>query len=234
MAMILHFARGLDFGVAAKAGRKWDPTPFYRADHPLTEVAHSVVGIFGFGGIGREVARKGRALGARILAYDRGPTAFLPSNSVFRGSSTDLDATEVEPLYGSDGFRRLLEESDFLVVTAPSTPETRGKLGAAAFSGMKPGAVLVSLSRGDLVVEDALVDALRSGRLRGAGLDVFATEPLPDSSPLWTLPNVVMTPHVSAVTRAFWRRETDLILENLRRYLAGEELLNLVDKEAGF
>jgi phosphoglycerate dehydrogenase-like enzyme len=99
---------------------------------------------------------------------------------------------------------------------------------------MKSSATIINVSRGRLVDEDALVDALREGRLRGAGLDVFSTEPLPEGHPLWSLPNVLITPHVSAVTRHFWRRQTDLILENFRRYLAGEPLLNLVDKTAGF
>lgn len=224
MAMILHFARGLDFGVANKARGTWDTTPFLRADHPLVEVAQSTVGLLGFGGAGREVAKRAQALGARILAYDRGPGAFggesLPPPS--------------EALHGPHGFARLLEESDFLVLTAPETPETRGMVDGAALARMKRSAVLVNLSRGALVDEGALVAALGEGRLRGAGLDVFATEPLPSGHPLWSLPNVILTPHVSGVSRSFWRRQTDLILENMRRFFAGEELLNLVDKVAGF
>jgi phosphoglycerate dehydrogenase-like enzyme len=105
---------------------------------------------------------------------------------------------------------------------------------AAALSRMKPGATLLNISRGRLVDEAALVSALTDGRLRGAGLDVFWEEPLPEDHPLWALPNVLILPHVSAVSRHFWRRQADLILENLRRYLEGERLLNLVDKAAGF
>ena len=140
----------------------------------------------------------------------------------------------VEPLYGDAGFQRLLRENDFLVLTAPETPESRGKIDAEALARMKPHAALINISRGRLVDEDALVEALTEKRLRGAGLDVFAQEPLPEDHPLWTLPNVIITPHVSAVTLHFWRRQTDHIVENIRRYLAGETLLNLVDKEAGF
>jgi len=234
MAMILHFARGLDFSVTSKAEGRWDTGPFYRGDHPLTEVAHSTVGIFGFGGIGRQVAKRARAFGARVLAYDRGPQAFHDVGRISLEPEIDLRDPGIETLHGEGGFRRLLEESDFLVLSAPETPGTRGKLDAVALSRMKSTAVLVNLSRGRLVAEDALVEALQEGRLRGAGLDVFVDEPLPPGHPLWTLPNVVLTPHVSAVTRGFWRRQTDLILENLRRYLAGETLLNLVDKRAGF
>jgi phosphoglycerate dehydrogenase-like enzyme len=234
MAMILHFARGLDFGVANKAAGRWDTGPFYRADHPLTEMAYSTVGVFGFGGIGREVAKRGRALGARILAFDRAQEAFEPSRRILQGPEVDLEDPGIETLHGTSGFGRLLKESDFLVLTAPETPQTRGKFDASALACMKPTAVLINLSRGFLVEEDALVSALREGRLRGAGLDVYLQEPLPAGHPLWSLPNVLLTPHVSAVTRGFWKREAELILENLRRYLAGEDLLNLVDKEAGF
>jgi phosphoglycerate dehydrogenase-like enzyme len=234
MAMILHFARGLDFGVRSKAEGKWDTGPFFREDHPLTEMAISTVGIFGFGGIGRQVGERARALGARVLAFDRGPEAFSGAGRFSLGAEEDGRDPGLETLDGEDGFGRLLAESDFLVIAAPETSETRGKLDADALARMKTTAVLINLSRGSLVVENALVDALREGRLRGAGLDVFREEPLPGDHPLWTLPNVVLTPHVSAVTRGFWRRQTDLILENLRRYLAGEALLNLVDKEAGF
>jgi phosphoglycerate dehydrogenase-like enzyme len=95
---------------------------------------------------------------------------------------------------------------------------------------MRPDAVLVNISRGDLVDEDALVDALREGRLRGAGLDVFGVEPVPRDHSYWGLPNVIVTPHVSAVTRSYWRREVELIVENLRRFLGDEPLTNVVDK----
>lgn len=257
MGMILHFARGLDFAVAAKARGAWDADPFLRADHPLVEVAHSTVGLLGFGGAGREVAGRARALGARILAYDRGPEAFAGDSTAFvsggpgvpegapgasgarenagsPGSRGDEASPDVELLYGLQGFARLLEESDFLVLTAPETPETQGIMDAAALARMKPSAVLINLSRGALVDEGALVAALSEGRLRGAGLDVFATEPLAQGHPLWNLPNALLTPHVSAVSRSFWRRQTDLILENLRRFFAGETLLNLVDKQAGY
>jgi len=99
---------------------------------------------------------------------------------------------------------------------------------------MKRDAVLINVGRGSLVDEAALVDALRAGRIRGAGLDVFAVEPLPAGHPLWALPNVLITPHVSAATHRFWEREVALIEENLARYLAGRPLLNLVDKQAGY
>ncbi len=230
LGMILYFARGLDFGVANKAEGRWNNDPYYRGDHPLVELAHSCVGIFGFGGVGREVADRVRALGARILAFDRGPEDF----PLDMGSGKNSVENPVQPLHGDDGFKRLLAESDFLVLTAPETPRTKGIFDVAALGRMKASATIINVSRGRLVDEKALVAALAEGRLRAAGLDVFAEEPLPAGHPLWDLPNVLITPHVSAVTRQFWRRQTDLIVENLRRYLVGRPLLNLVDKEAGF
>jgi len=142
----------------------------------------------------------------------------------------------VEPLHGASGFHRLLAESDFLVVTAPDTPETRGMMDAAAFARMKPGSVYINVARGKIADEAALAEALRTGHLRGAGLDVFAKEPLAPDAPFWEMENVLVTPHVSPVTRQFWRREADLVLHNLRCLLAGrpEEMRNVVDKEAGY
>jgi phosphoglycerate dehydrogenase-like enzyme len=150
------------------------------------------------------------------------------------GEEVDLEDPGLETLHGEAGLHRLLEESDFLVLTAPETPETRGIVNEAALGRMKGSAVLINLSRGCLVHEEALMGALAGGRLRGAGLDVYQQEPLPPDHPLWKLPNVLLTPHVSAVTGGFWRRQTDLMVENLRRFFSGETLLNLVDKQAGF
>ncbi len=135
---------------------------------------------------------------------------------------------------GEAGLEELLSHSDYVVVSAPATPETEGIISGSAIAAMRRGTVLINVSRGSLVDEVALVEALNSGQLRGAGLDVFAREPLVEGHVLWSLPNVLLTPHVSAVTRTFWRREADLIIENLRRLLGGEPLLNEVDKAKGY
>jgi phosphoglycerate dehydrogenase-like enzyme len=234
LAMILYFARGLDLARNCQALGHWDTEPFYRADHPLTELSRSVVGIFGFGGIGRQVAVRVLSMGGKVAAFGREPETFTREGRFPMGPEPDLSDPRLEMVHGRQGFHRLLEESDFLILAAPETPETRGIVDRSALARMKGSAVLVNLSRGSLVVEADLLAALRSGGLRGAGLDVFTQEPLPDGHPFWTLENVLVTPHVSGVTRGFWRRQTDLILENLRRYLAGEPLLNLVDKEKGY
>jgi phosphoglycerate dehydrogenase-like enzyme len=220
LGMMLYFARGLDFARAAQAGRIWAKEPFYRRDTRVRELAHSVVGIVGFGGIGQEIARRTRALGAQVLALRRRPGA--------------EDEGGVRMISGPDGLHRLLAEADFVALAAPSTSETRGMIDRKALAALKPDAVLINVARGSLVDEEALVEALSEDRIRGVGLDVFAVEPLPESSPLWGFDNVILTPHVSAVTSGFWRRETDLIVDNIRRYQEDRPLLNLVDKRAGY
>ncbi|HEX6037246.1 D-2-hydroxyacid dehydrogenase [Longimicrobium sp.] len=219
LAMMLHFARGLDFAVRAQAERRWDKAPFDAADTPVRELSESTVGIVGLGGIGRAVARRAVALGMRVVATRRGGTDGPEGVEVFRGA---------------DALHRILPRSDYLVVAVPQTDATTALIGARELAMLPEGAVVVNVARGAVIDEDALTDALRGGRLRGAGLDVFAREPLPEESPLWGLPNVLVLPHVSGASHRFWRRQTDLIIENLRRYAAGKPLLNTVDKQAGY
>lgn len=233
LGMILFFGRGFDFAVANQVRGVWSTDPFYVAGAPLRELPDTTVGLVGFGGIGREIARRVVGLGAQVVAVKRTPPKPGEANlTPVRGGEGLGDAIEL--LHGPAGLEAVLRESDVVVLCAPETPETRGLLGAEALAHMKDGALLINVGRGKLLDEDALVAELRSGRLRGAGLDVFAKEPLTEGHALWGLPNVLITPHVSAVTRGFWRRETDLITENIRRYLAEEPLLNLVDKRAGY
>jgi phosphoglycerate dehydrogenase-like enzyme len=191
------------------------------------------VGLVGFGGIGSEIARRVAALGARVVAAKRTPPRAGEAALAPLAGGGDLSA-RIELLHGPAAIARVLEGADVVVLCAPETDETRGVVDAAALARMRDGALLVNVGRGKLVDEDALVAELKRGRLRGAGLDVFAHEPLAEGHPLWSLPNVLLTPHVSAVTRGFWKRECDLMTENVRRYLAGEALLNLVDKRAGY
>ncbi|RME33345.1 MAG: D-2-hydroxyacid dehydrogenase, partial [Thermoflexia bacterium] len=128
----------------------------------------------------------------------------------------------------------LLARSDFVVLALPLTEETRGLIGQAELAAMKPDAWLINISRGAIVDEEALVEALREGRIGGACLDVFAEEPLPPESPFWEMPNVLITPHNSWSSPHIEEREIELFLENLRRYVAGEPLRNVVDKRAGY
>lgn len=219
IAMILHFARGLHLAVRAQAERVWAEARFEAGDSPVREVAGGTVGIIGFGGIGRAVATRALALGARVLALKRTPAEAPPGVSL---------------RVGEDALPEILAESDYLVISVPGTAATRSMIGPDQLDLMKTGAVLVNVGRGGVVDERALADRLRDGRLGGAALDVFEHEPLPAGSPLWDLPNTLLTPHVSGVSRAYWRRETDLIVENIRRYLDGRELVNVVDKAEGY
>ncbi|HET9949691.1 MAG TPA: D-2-hydroxyacid dehydrogenase [Longimicrobiales bacterium] len=234
LGMLLFFFRGLDLAVAEPARSRWHQEPWLRADTPVRELAGSTVGIVGYGGIGREVARRVASLGARVIALARRERTASPLGPLAGGG--DLSDV-VRVVRGAEGLDELLGASDAVVITVPETPETRGLIDERALARAKPGAVLVNVARGSIVDEDALARALSEGRLRGAGLDVFAKEPLPERHPFYTLPNVLVTPHVSGVTAGFWRREMDLILRNLARYLRGaplEEWENVVDKRAGY
>lgn len=221
IGMMLHFARGFDVAVRAQASAEWHVEPFERMPSIARELAGATLGIFGYGGIGRETASRAVALGMRVVAVRR------------RGGGPMGDE-HATVLTGRDGLERMLAESDYVLLSAPETRETRGVIGASAIERMKRDAVLINVARGALVNEEALLRALRDGVLRGAALDVFATEPLPPGSPLWRLPNVLVTPHVSAFTARFWEREAALLLDNLRRYLKGQPLRNVVDLAAGY
>lgn len=226
IGMMLHFSRGFD--LARRVHGRWETAPFYAEDAPLVEIDGSTVGIVGYGGIGHEVGRRAASLGARVLGLTRSEPDAARRAAAGEG---------VELVHGEAGFRRILAESRFVVVTAPDTEETRGMFDAAAFDAMRSDAVFINVARGAIADEAALLAALRTGRIRGAGLDVFSREPLPDDSPFWELGNVLITPHVSPVTRRFWDRQTDLILHNLECWLEDRPLdrwRNVVDKRAGY
>jgi phosphoglycerate dehydrogenase-like enzyme len=232
LAMILHFFRGLDFATRNQVRRRWDTGPFYDAGTPVRELSRATVGIVGFGGVGREVARRCLALGASVVAVRRtGPAEEVVELATVDGRGP---AGEVTVLTGRHALEGLAARSDVLVVAVPETEATRGMIDAGVLARLPAGAVLLNLARGRVVDEDAVVVALRRGPLRGAGLDVFATEPLPPGSPLWELDGTLVTPHVSAVTDAFWERETELIADNVRRLRSGRSLRNVVDRRAGY
>jgi len=236
LGMILYFNRGFHLAAANQARHVWTTEPYYAASSPVRELSETTVGLVGFGGIGRELARRVAGLGARVLATKRTPPADGDAALQAVAGGGSLEAS-VAIHHGPRGLERVLRESDVVVLCAPDTPETRGLLDAAALARMKRDALLVNVGRGKLVDQDALVAALKSGRLRGAGLDVFAHEPLAPEDPLWALPNVLVTPHVSAVTRHFWEREAGLIVRNLERHVAGApvaEWENVVDREVGY
>ncbi|MGQ9467788.1 MAG: D-2-hydroxyacid dehydrogenase [Anaerolineae bacterium] len=211
MAYILAVVKRLPEFWAHQRERRWEKLP-------LRELRDLTVGIIGLGDIGTEVARLCRAFGMRVLGLRR------------RSAPSDV-ADEVLP---PDRLQDLLARSDFVVIAVPLTAETRGMIGRAELAAMKPDAWLINISRGAIVDEEALIEALQAGRIGGACLDVFSQEPLPPESPLWDMPNVIITPHNSWSSPHIEEREIDLFLENLRRYVAGEPLLNVVDKQAGY
>ncbi len=219
LAMILYFSRGLDVAVAGQAAREWRHRDLHGLGSPAREVAGRTLTVVGLGGTGRALARRAAALGMRVLAIRRNP-----------GDSP----SGVEAVWGPDRLLEALSEADFVALTLPETPETEGLIGRRELEAMGAECVLINLSRGGIVDEEALAAGLADGRLRGAGLDVFREEPLPPDSPLWGLENVLVTPHTSGVSPGFWDRETELILRNIDRYLSGEPLENLVDKELGY
>lgn len=220
VAMMFYLARAFDHVEASRrAGRLWDRDRVACAPSPVGELVDSVVGIIGFGGIGREVGKRAKGLGMQVWAVDREP-----------GTASDV----VDRLFGPEDLTTVLAGSDYVVLCVPHTQETDGLIGAAELGAMKESAVLINVARGRIVDEQALAEALKAGSIRGAGLDVFQDEPLPADSPLWQLDNVCLTPHLGGVSPRFWEREAELIIENTRRYLAGEPMLNVVDKQAGY
>ena len=179
------------------------------------------VGIVGLGNIGREVARLAKAFGMTVLATRR---------SVKRIGR----ARYIDIMFPSGQLRRLLAESDFVVLALPLTLETRKLIGEGELRTMKSNAYLINIARGEVVDERALIRALDEGWIAGAGLDVFATEPLPANSKLWELPNVIFSPHIAGGMEDYTMRATEVFCENLRRYLDGKKLLNVVDKKKGY
>jgi len=196
------------------------------------ELRGKTVGILGYGSIGREVGRLCQAFGMRVLATDR---AQETEDRGYRPPGTgDPKGMLLDSLFAPSQLREMLKECDFFIVAVPLTPETEGMVGREELKAMKESAYLVNISRGRVVDEEALVEALKEGWVGGAGLDVFTQEPLPPESELWGLDNVILSPHVSANTPHYQERFTELFCENLRRYLAGEDLLNVVDKKRGY
>lgn len=196
------------------------------------ELRGKTVGILGYGSIGREVGRLCQALGMRVLATD---SAQEMEDRGYRPPGTgDPKGTLLDSLFPPSQLREMLKECDFFIVAVPLTPETEGMVGRDELKAMKGSAYLVNISRGRVVDEEALMEALKEGWIGGAGLDVFAQEPLPEESELWGLDNVILSPHISANTPHYQDRFTELFCENLRRYLTGEELLNVVDKRRGY
>ena len=185
------------------------------------ELAEQTLGIVGLGGIGRRIAQLGRAFGMRVIGMRR---------SVSAGESDP----DVDELYPSNRLHELLQRSDYVVLSVPLTAQTEKLIGEAELRAMRPHAYLVNIARGQIIDEKMLIRALREKWIGGAGLDVAEVEPLPTDNPLFSLPNVILTPHISGVSTRYDKRLTELFADNLRRYRAGEALKNRYDPARGY
>lgn len=233
MGYILCFARNLHVYLRQQAEHRWAPLggeserttlaagpgTVSAIDRAHLHLADCTMGIVGLGAIGTEIARRGLAFGMRVLAVD--PVQTSPPQGV-------------AALWALNRLPDLLAASDFVVVAAPHTPETVKLFDAARLAQMKPSAYLINIGRGVIVDLNALVAALQAGALAGAALDVFEIEPLPVEHPLWTMPNVLLTPHVAAASPRIAERHLAVLLENLGRFTRGEPLINVVDKTRWF
>lgn len=206
---MLALARDLPRSMRLQAARKWERAP-------AKLLKEKTVGIFGIGAIAAELAPRCKALGMRVAGI----------------SSAMRTVPGFDAMFHRSELRSAVKDLDFLVLLTPYTPETRNIVGPKVFAAMKPGAYLVNLARGGIVDEDALVEALKSGQLAGAALDVFATEPLPADSPLWNMENVIVTQHQGGFFDGYPRFAIPVVEENLRKYLAGDTagMINIVKR----
>ena len=219
IAVLLALAKRLPQAMQYQAKREWSQTQLWREQPRPREIAGATVAVIGLGAIGREFTARAKALGMKVLAVRENQSKGLDgADAVYRSAQID----EVLPL------------ADYVLLCTPVTPATTGIMNAARLSKMKPDAYLINVARGPLIDEAALLDALKHRRIAGAALDVFTEEPLPPDSPFWTLDNLLITPHTAAVTDRLWERHYQNIVENMNRFIAGEPLVNMVDKKRGY
>ncbi|MHC5777779.1 D-2-hydroxyacid dehydrogenase [Nostoc sp.] len=213
LTLILYHAKQLRQLQADHDQRRWEKSWLV-----LPELANSTVLIIGTGNIGQAIADRAKAFGARVWGGRLRP-APLPN---------------FDKIVGADEWHALLPEVDYIIVTTPLTPETKGLIDETVLRSLPSHAYLINVGRGAVVDESALTKALTEGWIAGAGLDTVSIEPLPPESPLWSLPNLLITPHTSAISPALKGRIAALFLDNLERYRAGQPLRNVVNKQAGY
>jgi len=207
MAMLM-FAKNYVWMERDKKAKRWER---YCGE----ELTGKTLAIVGVGRVGQEVARHGKRMDMRVTGMRR----------------SDAPVPDVDKLFDREELHAMLRDADFLVLAAPHTPETEGIIGKSELAVLKPSAVLINIGRGALVDEDALIRALQEKRLAGAALDVLRDEPPPQDSPLWDMPNVIISPHSASTVTQENARITDIFCDNLRRYLSGQPLRNVLDKQ---
>lgn len=218
---VLFLLRQFEVAVAQQRERVWNRDPFVGENTRVRELGECRALIVGAGGIGTEIARRLSALGAHCTGIRRRPDRGVPEG--------------FGAVFGADALDSLLPNADILIIAAPATGATRGLVTAERLDHLPQGALVVNVARGSLLDERALAERLRNGRVGGAVLDVFEREPLPPDSELWSVPRLLLTPHVSATSPGgYWRRELELFTDNWARFAAGRPLRNVVDKSAGY
>ncbi len=214
-----------------KAARTWADDRFQRFSPQV--MRNSTVGIVGYGSAGREIARLAHALGAHVLAMKRDLKQLKDEDYKIKGLG-DPAADIPKRIYPPAALASMLSQCDFVLICVPLTQKTRGMISSKAFEAMKPTAYLIDVSRGGVVDHGALVSALNQGKLAGAALDVFPIEPLPVSSPLWQMPNVIISPHIAGGSADYYAKAAELFAANLRLYLEGKPLMNRYQSKRGY
>lgn len=219
MAVVLALAKQMPFVIENQQQSRWAQNEF--VGERLPWLLHGrTLGLVGVGTIGSEIAKRAAAFGMRVIALRRRPAYGVIGH--------------VERVYGKEELDEFLGQCQVIVVAAPLTPETHGLLGEQQFAQLPKGAIVVNVGRAKIVDTDALIAALKSGHLGGASLDVFPQEPLPSDHPLWSTPNVILTPHTSGFRRGHWDEVVDLYAENIQRWLKGEPLKYRIEPELGY
>ena len=219
IGLLLALARNFPDTVRQQDQKLWSQQFLWDKPQHLSELSGTTLLIVGFGSIGREIAKRANAFEMQVIGVTR---------------SGKGDLAHAQKLVSAEKLDELLPQADYVVLTVPETRETKQLFDADRLARMKRGARLINLGRGSAIDEAALVSALETGQLGGAALDVTETEPLSPESPLWSAPNLLITPHTSAISDRLWQRETDLLVQLLERWFDGRELFNVVDLSKGY
>lgn len=225
MAMLLGMARRLPLGFALQGRREWDSYVMQGYD-----LYGKTLGIVGYGSIGRHIGRLAHGFGMKILACKRQPEERRDTGFALPGTG-DAEGGLPEAWYGVDEIEKMCALSDILVITLPLTDHTRNIIGRAELAALPAGAFVINVGRGGVLNEAALLELLKSGHIAAAALDVFENEPLPADSPMWDAPNLMVLPHIASWTVSQPERAAAIFIENVKRYVTGEPLLNVVDKQ---